>query len=139
VGPRRQGREHALQILFQIDMTGDAPETVFDLHWRGADAALETRAFAERLVCGAVRDAVRIDDLIRRFSQNWRLERMATVDRNVMRLAIYEILSEKDTPAPVAINEAIEIAKRFGGEESAEFVNGILDAVRKGLDDRATA
>lgn len=120
-------------------MTGDPPEAVFDLHWKGTDAAPETKAFTERLVLGAARDSIRIDDLMRQSSLNWRIERMATVDRNVIRLAVYEILNEADTPAAVVINEAIEIAKKFGGEESAEFVNGVLDAVRKGIDHRASA
>lgn len=138
MGSRRQAREHALQILFQIDMTGDPPEDLFDHHWRESDAATETREFAERLVRGASADAMQIDSLIRASSENWRLERMAVVDRNVLRLAIYEILHEKDTPAVVVINEAIEIAKRFGGEESAQFVNGVLDAVRKGTTNPAS-
>ena len=136
MGTRRQSREHALQILFQIDMTGDSPEGAFALHWRDGTAESDTRAFAERLVQGAVSDAARIDEFIRSSSENWRIDRMAAVDRNVLRLAVYEILHEDDTPAIVAINEAIEIAKRFGGEESAQFVNGVLDAVRRTLENR---
>ena len=112
---RRLAREHALQILFQLDMTGDDAETGFDLHWRGREVDEATRAFAERVVRGAVADAVRIDVLIREASENWRLERMANVDRNVLRVAIYELLHESDTPPAVIIDEAIEIAKRFGG------------------------
>jgi N utilization substance protein B len=139
VGSRRQAREHALQILFQIDMTGDDPETVFEHHWHSVDVTPDTREFAERLVLGTFGNGPRIDEQIRSISENWRLERMATVDRNVIRLAIYEILHEKDTPAVVAINEAIEIAKRFGGEESAQFVNGVLDAVRRAMDSPANA
>jgi N utilization substance protein B len=134
---RRQAREHALQVLFQIDMTGDDLEEVLDLHWREADDPPETREFAERILKGVVADAVRIDSLIKSSSQNWRIERMAGVDRNVIRLALYELLHEQETPAAVIINEAIEIAKRFGGEESASFVNGVLDAIRKEIDNRA--
>ena len=134
---RRQAREHALQILFQIDVTGDSPGSGFDLHWRGREVDPETREFAERIVRGAVADAVRIDALIRSASENWRLERMANVDRNVLRLAIYELLHEISTPPAVVIDEAIEIAKRFGGEESGQFVNGVLDAVRKTILDTA--
>lgn len=139
MGSRRQAREHALQVLFQIDMTGESPELVFETHWRGIDITEESRTFAEDLVRGTVAAAERIDDLIRAGSENWRLERMATVDRNVIRLAIYELLHEKETPAAVAINEAIEIAKRFGGEDSAQFVNGVLDAVRKGVEKAPSA
>ena len=128
---RRLAREHALQILFQLDMTGDDLETSLDLHWRGRDADEATRSFAERVVRGAIADAVRIDELITESSDNWRLERMAAVDRNVLRVAIYELVHETDTPPPVVLDEAIEIAKRFGGEESGQFVNGVLDAVLK--------
>jgi N utilization substance protein B len=139
VGTRRQAREHALQVLYQVDMTGDPPEVAFELHWREGSAAQGTRAFAEELVLGTVADAALIDDLIRESSENWRVERMPIVDRNVIRLAIHELLRRKDTPAPVVLNEAIELAKKFGGEGSAEFVNGVLDAVRKTIEARAGA
>ena len=86
---RRLGREHALQILFQIDMTGDAPDEIFNLHWHERPVDEPTRSFAERLVRGSVADAVKIDALIVSASENWRLERMAVVDRNVLRIAIY--------------------------------------------------
>ena len=128
---RRLAREHALQILFQLDMTGDDLDSGLGLHWRGREADEATRAFAERVVRGAVGDAVRIDGLITEASDNWRLERMAAVDRNVLRVGISERLHEPETPPPVVIDEAIEIAKRFGGEESGQFVNGVLDAVLK--------
>ena len=131
---RRLAREHALQVLFQIDMTGDAPDAVFELHWRGRKVDAATREFAERLARGAIADSVRIDALIRSASENWRLERMAIVDRNVIRVALYELLHERETPTAVVLDEAIEIAQRFGGEESGQFVNGVLDAIRKTLD-----
>ena len=121
-------------MLFQIDMTGEEPGTVLDLHWHGLSVDDATCAFAERIVRGAIADAVRIDALITSASENWRLERMATVDRNVIRVAIYEMLHETDTPAAVILDEAIEVAKKFGGEESGQFVNGVLDAVRTTLD-----
>jgi transcription antitermination protein NusB len=139
LGTRRQAREHALQVLYQIDMTGDPPEAAFELHWRESGAAPGTRTFAEQLVLGTVADAALIDDLIRESSENWRVERMPIVDRNVIPLAIHELLGRKDTPAPVVLNEAIELAKKFGGEGSAEFVNGVLDAVRKTIEARAGA
>src|SRR5262249_14431082 len=104
VASRRLAREHALPILFQIDLTGDDPATALDLHWRGRDVDETTRAFAERVVRGAIADAVRIDVLIREASENWRLERMATVDRNVLRVAIYELLHESETPPAVVID-----------------------------------
>ena len=130
---RRLAREHALQILFQLVMTGDDPETGLDLHWKGLDVDDATRAFAERVVRGAIADAVRIDVLIREASENWRLERMATVDRNVLRLAVFELLSSDRTPDTVVINEALEIAKKFSTNESAQFVNGVLDSIKNDL------
>lgn len=133
VAGRRQAREHALQILFQLDMTGDDPNSALEFHWREREVDPSTREFAAAIVRGAIADAVRIDELIRSSSENWRIERMAAVDRNVIRLAIYEFLHEPATPPAVVIDEAIEIAKRFGGEESGQFVNGVLDAVRKSL------
>jgi N utilization substance protein B len=133
VAGRRQAREHALQVLFQLDMTRDDPEEALALHWREREVDEATRAFTERIVRGAFADAIRIDDLIRTSADNWRIERMAAVDRNVIRCAIFELLHEPDTPPAVVIDEAIEIAKRFGGEESGQFVNGVLDAVRKNL------
>jgi N utilization substance protein B len=139
VAGRRQAREHALQILFQIDMTSDPAGEVIERHWSGREAPPDLRAFSDRLVLGAVAAAARIDELMSAASENWRLERMATVDRNVLRIAIYELLHESQTPAAVSINEAIEVAKRFGGEESAHFVNGVLDAVRKKIADPARA
>src|SRR5262245_39922817 len=102
-------------------MTGDGPEAAFELHWLESRVDAETRTFAERLVRGAWGDVAAIDALIRGASENWRLERMATVDRNVLRLAVFELLHEPATPPAVAIDEAIEIAKRYGGEESAQF------------------
>jgi N utilization substance protein B len=137
VASRRLAREHALQVLFQIDMTGDEPDTSFELHWRERPVDEGTRAFAERLARGALGDAVRIDALIRSAAENWRLERMATVDRNVLRIALYELLHEPETPPAVVLDEAIEIARRFGGEESSQFVNGVLDAIRKKLETAA--
>jgi len=135
VASRREAREHALQLLFQIDITGIEPDTAFAPHWREKEVDPATRSFAEQLVRGAAADAIRIDSLIRAASDNWRIERMAAVDRNVLRVAIYELLHEPGTPPAVVIDEAIEIARRFGGEESGEFVNGVLDAVRKEIEE----
>jgi len=136
IAGRRQAREHALQILFQLDLTHEDPLTALELHWHARENELEIplKEFAESIVTGTVADAIRIDDLIRSCSENWRLERMATVDRNVIRMAVFELLHERSTPAAVVIDEAIEVAKKFGGEESGQFVNGVLDAVRKNLE-----
>ena len=112
-------------------MTGDTPDSALELHWPDVKVDPRTREFAERVVRGTWADVVTIDALIEASSENWRIARMATVDRNVIRMAVFELLHEPGTPPAVVIDEAIEIARRFGGEESGQFVNGVLDAVRR--------
>ena len=128
---RRKAREIALQVLYQLDVLRIEPREALELFWLHFSAAAEAREFASELVEGtwAHRDA--IDQLISTCSENWTLERMAIVDRNVLRMAAYEILYRKDIPPSVTINEAIELAKKFGTDESGAFVNGILDSVAR--------
>lgn len=118
-------------MLFQIDVAGGPPEDVFKGFWPGVDSPDEIRPFAEGLVLGVVRARAELDGLLAGSAENWRLERMAVVDRNVLRMAVYEMLFEEDVPPVVAIDEAIEVARKFGGEESSAFVNGVLDSIRK--------
>jgi len=134
MGSRRKGREFALQMLFQIEMAGQKPEEVMALFWQGRQVLDAARNFAEHLVTGAVEVRPRLDAALGAASAHWRLKRMPAVDRNIMRLALYEMLFMADTPRVVAIDEAIEIAKRFGSEESSQFVNGILDRLRKEIE-----
>jgi len=129
VGSRRRSRECALQILFELDLAEGALEEVLRRFWLGREASDEERGFAERLVRGVVAAREGIDDRIGRAADRWRLERMPAVDRNVLRIAIHELLAAEDPPA-VVIDEAIEVAKRFGGEGSGKFINGILDEIR---------
>jgi len=128
---RRLARETALQVLFQRDLTKEplnATEAV--QRWAAEFEVPEvSRPFAQELVDGTIAHQNEIDQKIASFAQEWTISRMANVDRNVMRLATYEILFRPDIPGRVSLNEAIELAKRFGGEESAKFVNGILDKV----------
>jgi len=128
---RRLARETALQVLFQRDLTQetlDIAETV--QLWAKEFVVPEASiAFAQELVDGTITHQDEIDKKLASFAQDWTISRMANVDRNVMRLATYEILFRPDIPGRVTLNEAIELAKRFGGEESAKFVNGILDRV----------
>jgi N utilization substance protein B len=133
VGRRRRAREHALQILFQIDLTGGNAEEVLESFWGELDAGDDVREFTARLVRGTLDDREQIDRRVAEAAKNWRLERMPAVDRNVLRIAVYELVSA-DSPPPVVIDEAIEVARRFGGEESAGFVNGVLDEIRARLD-----
>jgi transcription antitermination protein NusB len=121
-----------MQMLFQWDMSEQEPATLEAKFWRAAKATESTRAFANRLFEGAAKDTAAIDELIVRQAENWRLERLAVIDRAILRLAIYE-LRTTDTPPKVILNEAVELAKKFSSEEAGSFVNGILDAVRKSL------
>ncbi|GAB6876014.1 transcription antitermination factor NusB [Thermaerobacter litoralis] len=127
-GPRRRGREIALQVLFQWEAAGNSLEN--GLEWAAAeyDPGEEVLAFAAELAGGVTRHRLDIDGLIARYARDWDLERLARVDRNILRLGIYELLyaGRADVPPPVAINEAVELAKRYSGEEAARFVNGIL-------------
>jgi transcription antitermination protein NusB len=134
MGSRRKSRECALQMLFQWDITHDLIEQIAATFWErhnGEDEPMETRTFAEALASGTVAHVERIDALIARHAENWRLDRMAVVDRNLLRLATYEFLFDAETPKTVVINEAIEIARRFSAQESPQFINGILDSIRK--------
>lgn len=129
---RRKAREHALQLLFQLDMRKDKPSAfILKNYWAEYNPDDEIKAFAEEIVKGTLKHVVAIDKLIRRCAKNWSLDRMAVVDRNVLRMAVYEILYRLEIPTSVTINEAIEIAKKFGTDESGAFVNGILDRVAR--------
>ncbi|HEV3220935.1 MAG TPA: transcription antitermination factor NusB [Candidatus Cybelea sp.] len=129
---RTKSREFAMQMLFQWDMSEQEPAKLEAKFWRAAKATEPTRAFANRLFEGAAKDTTAIDELIVRQAENWRLERLAVIDRAILRLAIYE-LRTTDTPPKVILNEAVELAKKFSSEEAGSFVNGILDAVHKFL------
>jgi N utilization substance protein B len=117
-------------MLFQIDLTGSSPQEVFRQFWENRETGEEIRLFSEKLVLGVFDNRRRMDGLILGSTDNWRIERMAIVDRNVLRMAVFEMITDGDTPPVVIIDEAIEIAKKFGSEESGGFINGILDAIR---------
>jgi transcription antitermination protein NusB len=125
-----------MQMLFQWDMSRQDPAKLEAKFWRTAKAADNTRAFANKLFEGAAKYADELDALIVQHAQNWRLERMAIIDRAVLRLAIYE-LRIAETPPKVVLNEAVDLAKKFSSEDAGAFVNGILDAVNKSLVEKA--
>ena len=127
---RRKAREYALQMLFQWEIGRQAPALVEAGFWKNARAEKTTRAFANQLFEGAVAESAAVDELITRHSTNWRLDRMAAIDRAVLRLAVAELRSGS-SPPKVVINEALELAKKFSSEEAAPFINGILDAIHK--------
>jgi N utilization substance protein B len=131
MGNRRKARELALQVLYQIDLSHTAPTVAFDLFCEHFEGNKKARPYALDLVMGVTERATDINAMIAGHAENWRPERMSVIDRNILRIALYELCFRQDVPAVVAINEAVEVAKRFSNEESAAFVNGMLDAVRK--------
>ncbi|MDZ4814911.1 MAG: transcription antitermination factor NusB [Verrucomicrobiota bacterium] len=132
---RRDGREKALQFLFQSDfnLTPDKIQSDLNTFWDLEDAPTEVRFFAEQLIHGVLGTRDEIDELIKKHSLNWDFHRIAKVDKNIMRLSIFEMLHRDDIPPVVSINEAVEIAKRYSTEESGKYVNGILDKIRSDL------
>lgn len=124
-------------MLFELDLTGGEPAVTFASFWAGQSATPEELEFAERLVLGVYAERDALDGWITASAEHWRLERMAVVDRNVLRLGLWEMLHERETPLAVVIDEAIEIAKRYGGDESGAFVNGVLDALRRRVESGA--
>jgi N utilization substance protein B len=133
-GSRRKSRELAMQMLFQADLGKQSPDQVRSTFWKSVETAEpEVRGFAEDLFRTAIANQEQIDQLIAANSRHWRLERMPTVDRNLLRVAVGEMLGFKSTPFPVVINEALEIARRYSAPESINFLNGILDAIAHSL------
>jgi transcription antitermination protein NusB len=133
MGKRHKARELALMILYELDFRPSPPAQVLDEFWRERVVPGEVRAFAEDLVRGTQERTAELDRVIEDNAAHWSLARIAPVDRNILRLAAFELLYRDDVPERVAINEAIELAKTYGSEESGAFVNGILDQIRTHL------
>jgi N utilization substance protein B len=130
VGVRRQAREAALQILYMADTAKMPPEEAAKMIWAGMELPEKAREFADALAKGALEHRAALDQIIVKYAENWELHRMAAVDRNILRLAAYELLHHTDTPISVVIDEAVEIAKTFSTQASGKFVNGILDKIK---------
>lgn len=132
MGRRRKARETALQFLYQLDVR-DCDDLLAQAEefWARHPVDPATRTFADELVAGTKQNQTKIDGLIAQSAEHWDLDRMAAVDRNILRAAVYELLWHPEVPPKVAINEAIEIAKKFGTEESSRFINGILDRIAR--------
>ncbi len=128
-GKRRQARILALQTLFELDTVGHPPDDTIARLLEETAASAEAEAFARELVDGVLANRDHIDEVIRKTAPSWPLEQVAAIDRNILRLAIYEILVDNRVPMRAAINEAVELAKQFGGEASPRFVNGVLGSV----------
>ena len=135
MGTRRKSREMVLQMLFQADMGRQSAEDVRRSFWKERNSVeTEVRGFAEDLFRVATDRTAEIDGLIERHAEHWRMDRMAAVDRNILRAAVAELLGFRETPRAVIINEALEIARRFSSPESVQFINGVLDSVGKDLE-----
>ena len=135
MGSRRQAREQALQLLYQADMSEGSVEEVLRRFWETEDEPTDPDVveFARILVRGVTTHGDRIDQLIGDASINWKVARMSFVDRNILRIAVFEFIEREDIPAMVSMNEAIELGKRFGTSDSGSFINGILDRIARNL------
>jgi N utilization substance protein B len=135
MGTRRNARERALQILFQLEFDETPPDLIFRQYWQDKKVSEEERRHCEGLVEGIAAHKPRIDAIIQSVSVNWRVSRMVLVDRNILRIAAYELFWGERLAPGIVINEAIEIAKKYSGEQSAAFINGILDALHRRSDE----
>ena len=131
MGRRTKARECAFQMLYQWQVSREPWEHVVEAYWRVRSTTAETRALAERLAAGAHAGVAESDAAIAEAATNWRLDRIASVDLTILRLGTYELRGEPSTPSAVVLDEAIELAKRFGEADSPAFVNGVLDAIRR--------
>lgn len=129
---RTKARECALKILYAVDITKDEPELCIKNFWDNHDTVnRDIREFADYLVKGTTKNKDIINGLIAKYATNWQIQRMAAIDRNIIRMATFELLFAEDIPPKVSINEAIEIAKKYGDKDSSKFVNGVLDKINK--------
>jgi N utilization substance protein B len=133
MGRRRKAREETLRILYRLEFDNRSLEETIDQYWENKRAHRATREYSTWLVSGVISHLKKIDTIIQQASEHWRISRMALIDRNIIRIAAFELLYEENIAPAIIINEAIEIAKMYSGEEAATFVNGILDAIRKNL------
>ncbi len=133
MGNRRKSREAALQILYKIDLSKMEAREAMRIFWQQHPAGDDVEDFANQIVDGVIRNRPEIDKLIEDHATHWKLSRMACVDRNILRMAVYELMYCHDIPNSVTLNEAIEVAKKFGTEESGAFINGVLDHISKEL------
>src|SRR5512136_2988153 len=136
MGLRRIARECALQMLYELDVGKHSKDEILRTYWQMNEHPQKVRDFADQLFEGTIRQLKEIDKIIQQHTKHWRLNRMAVVDRNVIRLAVFEFLSGGKTPETVVINEALDIARKFSTQESAQFVNGILDSIKNELVDK---
>ena len=130
MGKRRKSREFALQVLYQLDITKQEANKALNQWKKHFSPKGEKNGFTEQIVKGVIEHSQEIDDLIERYSDNWRLGRMNIIDRNILRMAIFELLYCEEVPPKVTLNEAIDLGKRYGNQDSGSFINGILDRIQ---------
>jgi len=126
---RTKAREYALQILYQLELTGQTLDEVLVSFWEDHGGDAEIVSFTERIARGTVEHMPAIDEILKKYSENWNLNRMACIDRNILRFATFEILFMQDIPPKVSINEAVNLAKSYSQQDSGKFVNGVLDKI----------
>lgn len=131
MGNRHKAREFSLQLLFALDFNQQDIRSSLQMFWQDLSVPEDVRRFSDELVSGVCERQMEIDDILSKYSENWTIERMTGVDRNILRMAIYELLYRPEIPKNVTINEAVEIGKKFGSEDSGAFVNGILDRIAR--------
>jgi len=133
MGKRRRARESTIQILFQLEFDDPFPEQIIEGYWQNRKVPKEIVEYGTWLVKGIINHKDEIDKIVQSVSEHWRISRMAVVDRNILRLAVFEFLYEKDLDQAIVINEAIEIAKKYSSDQSSMFINGVLDAIKERL------
>jgi len=131
MGQRHKAREYALQGLYMYEVSKTSVENIIEFEWLDEEITEDSKVFAIELIDGVVSNIDKLDTIIMNYSKNWKFERLSVIDKSILRLAIFEMIFKKDIPAVVTINECIELGKTFGGENSGQFINGILDAVNK--------
>lgn len=137
MGKRRRGRETALKLLYALDITQEPADELLQASWIDTVVPDTVREFSVTLVAGVMAHRDEIDTLVQEWSMNWSLERIGIIERNILRFAIYELLFLTDIPPNVTINEAVEVAKRYGTDEAPSFINGILDRIKQEVETRA--
>ncbi len=134
MGKRRKARESALQVLYLLDVDDIPPEEALRFYWKDRKASESVKDYTQWMVSGIMAQRNSLDDIIQSHSEHWRISRMAVVDRNILRIAVFELIYEAGIAAAIILNEAVEIAKKFSSDQAAQFVNGILDSIRKDMD-----
>jgi len=133
MGSRRKSRQFALELLYAYELSKDGFDNFRLSFWEDKKVSDRVKEYSEKIVDGVLLEIKKFDEIIQSKLNNWKIMRISTIDRNVIRIAVFEFFNEEDIPNPVVINEAIEISKRFGDSDSGHFVNGVLDAIRKSM------